>query len=62
MKSVGAMIKQIADLRGTSDVTEWEDKFIWSILEQTGNGDVTASVSEKQIAVINRIWDKHFAG
>ncbi len=62
MKSVGAKIEQIAGLHDTSDVNEWENNFIASVVESTCNGRYTRLLSEKQLDAIDRIWRKHFAG
>lgn len=32
MTSIGTMIKRIAGLQGTRDITEWEDGFIGSVV------------------------------
>lgn len=61
MISIGAMIKRIAGLQGTRDVSEWENKFIGSIAGMTSNGDVTTGLTAKQIEAIQSIHDKHFA-
>lgn len=62
MKSLGSMIGQIAGLEGTKDVSEWESEFIGGVAERTQNGKHTASLSEKQIEIIERIYKKHFGG
>lgn len=61
MTSIGTMIKRIAGLQGTKDVSDWENKFIGSIAAMTNGGDETTSLSEKQVEVIERIHNKHFA-
>ncbi len=60
MKSVNQMIKQIAGLADTADVSEWENDFIHSIVEWSDNGEKTSHLSAKQMAVIERIYRKHF--
>lgn len=55
------MVKRISGLAGTNDVSDWEDDFILSIVEQTDEGDNTTSLTEKQIAVIERIFRKNFS-
>lgn len=60
--TLNTMVKRIAGLQGTTDVSEWEDEFITSVLEQTRNGDNTTSLTEKQITVVERLFHKHFAG
>lgn len=62
MASLNAMVKKVAGLVGTRDVTPWEDFFIRSVLEKTSNGDNTTSLTEKQIDVIERLHGKHFEG
>lgn len=62
MTTINTMVKRIAGLAGTKDVTPWEDDFIASVVEKTRNGDDTRPLTEKQIEVIERIHDKHFAG
>jgi hypothetical protein len=61
MKSLGQMIKQLDGLRGTQDINEWESDFIKSVVGWTGNGERTTGLSSKQIAVIERLYRKHFA-
>lgn len=62
MKSIGAMIKHIEGLVGTSDVTRWESDFIVSIVGKTDHGQDTSYLTEKQLEVVQRIHNKHFAG
>lgn len=61
--SIGAMVEQIDGLRGTKDLTEWEEKFVTSImLKYYNNNKNTTGLSGKQVEIIERIWKKHFAG
>lgn len=62
MISIGTMIKRIAGLQGTKDVSDWENKFISSIDGMTNGGDETTRLTEKQVEIIERIHNKHFAG
>lgn len=59
--SLGTKIEQISGLSGTSDVTDWESGFIVNIYAVSAGGTKTASLSEKQIEIIDRIWERHFA-
>lgn len=61
MVSIGTKIEQLAGLLGTHDVTEWESRFIESVYAWAERGKRTSGLTEKQIAVIERIWEKHFA-
>ena len=62
MASLNLMVKRLAGLQGTRDVSEWEDQFISSVLEATRNGDDTRALTERQITVVERLFRKHFAG
>ena len=61
MTSINTKIKQIHGLLGTKDVNEWETDFISSVWGWSVQGTSTRSISEKQIAIVERIWKKHFA-
>lgn len=60
MASLNAMVKKVAGLADTRDVTDWENRFIKSVVEQTGNGTNTTSLTEKQITSLEQLHDKHF--
>ena len=62
MKSIGQMIDQIDGLRDTNFISEWENGFITSILEKyLLHKKDTQFLTEKQVAVIERIYNKHYA-
>ena len=60
--SIATMIEQIDGLRDTTDLSEWEQGFVTSILQRylLANKD-TQVLSGKQVEVIERIWSKHFS-
>lgn len=62
MASLGTMIEQLDGMRDTSDLTEWENDFVTSILERylAAKKD-TRNLSAKQVEIVERIWSKHFA-
>lgn len=62
MASLNAMVKKVAGLQDTTDVTDWENSFIKSVVEKTGNGSNTTSLTERQVEVLERIHNKHFSG
>ncbi|MBX3653215.1 MAG: hypothetical protein KF686_03460 [Ramlibacter sp.] len=62
MPSLNTMVKKVAGLADTTDVNDWENQFIKSVVEQTANGDNTTSLTEKQVGVLERIYNKNFAG
>lgn len=55
------MVKQVCTLAGTNDISEWEDRFVQSIDEQTNCGERTSVLSTKQVEIVERIWSKYFA-
>jgi len=61
MISIGTMIKRIEGLLGTNEVSDWEGCFISSVIEKTNCGNDTAHLSDKQVEIIERIHNKHFA-
>lgn len=61
MTSINSMIKLVAGLADTRDVSDWENDFITSIVEQTQGGKNVGALSEKQVTALERIYKKHFA-
>lgn len=59
--SIGAQIKSLSGLVGTKDISDWEDGFISSIVEKSGNGERTSYLTEKQVDHIDTLYRKHFA-
>jgi len=62
MTSLNTMVKKCAGLVDTTDVSDWENQFLKSVIEKTGEGNNTTSLTEKQIDVLERIYGKNFAG
>lgn len=62
MTALNTMVKRVSGLTDTPDVSDWENQFIKSVVQRTANGDNTTSLTEKQIDVLERLHDKHFAG
>ena len=65
VKSLATKIEQIDGLRGTKDISAWEDSFIASIIERvTENAQTikdTRGLTSKQVEIVERIFEKHFA-
>lgn len=60
--SIGTKIEQLDGLRDTKDLSEWESRFVTSILERyLVAGRDTRMFTGKQVDVIERIWGKHFS-
>lgn len=55
------MVKKVAGLQDTRDLTDWENGFVKSLVERTKNGDNTTRLTEKQIDRLQELYDKHFA-
>lgn len=60
MASLNIMVKKCAGLVDTTDVSDWENQFLKSVVEKTGEGRDTTSLTEKQIDVLQRLHSKHF--
>lgn len=60
--SVRTMLKQLAGMVDTRDLSPWENVFLKARLEQTQQGDRTSVLSVAQIEKVAEIWTKHFAG
>jgi hypothetical protein len=59
--SIGNMVKSIAGMLGTADLSSWEQSFVRSIAEQSNQGADTSKLSEKQVEIVDTIFRKHFA-
>lgn len=59
MTSVKTMIEQLEGLLNTSDINAWEQGFIGGMIKYKRD---TTTLSERQIEIIERIYNKHFAG
>lgn len=60
--SLTTMIEQLDGLRETSDLTDWENSFVASIVErQKAIKQDTRSLSAKQAETVQSIWQKHFS-
>ena len=60
MLSTSQMIDRLAGMVGTKDLSDWETKFVQSLIDRKKAGRVT-SLSEKQLDVLVRLHSKHFA-
>lgn len=61
MVSVGVMVKQLSGLLDTDDLSDWENEFVGSVVDRTQEGEVTGTLSDRQVTTVERIWRKHFA-
>lgn len=62
MASLNNMVKKVAGMVDTKDLTDWENKFVKNIVAQTDTGKNTTSLTENQVDVLERLHDRHFAG
>jgi hypothetical protein len=60
MASLNNMVKKVAGLADTRDLTDWENGFVKKLIAQTSNGDNTTSLTEKQIDSLEELHSKHF--
>lgn len=61
MASLNAMVRKVSGMLGTKDLSDWEESFVQSVVDKTRDGADTTSLTEKQIDVLQRLHDKHFA-
>ncbi|MGC4059392.1 MAG: hypothetical protein QM749_00435 [Aquabacterium sp.] len=61
MTAINTMVKRVAGLTDTRDVSDWENEFIKNIVARTNNGDNTSMLTERQIERLEEIFDKHFS-
>ncbi|MDE3023872.1 MAG: hypothetical protein KGI54_18805 [Pseudomonadota bacterium] len=57
MKSIRNMIDQLEGLLGTNDLSLWETGFVETVVLSKS---YTQTLTEKQISIIDRIYQKHF--
>lgn len=64
MTSIGTMIVRISGLHCPSELSDWENTFIRSMVEKYNARDKSKAMelTEKQVEAIERIHNKHFAG
>lgn len=61
MISIGKMIELLDGMRDTNDLTDWENKFVTSVLDRyLAAKKSTAGLSAKQVETIESIYNKHF--
>jgi len=61
MISTNKMLEKLAGLVDTTDVNDWENEFLTSILALTQNGKLPSVLSDKQVECMERIYRKHLA-
>lgn len=60
--SVAAKLEQIEGLRGTNDLSAWEDGFVESVYDAyVRAGRKTSGLTDERVRKIEQIWGKHFA-
>lgn len=63
MKSIGKMLERISGMVGTKDLSEWESNFVFNVFDKYAEANRDSStLSAKQVEIIERIHNKHFAG
>ena len=60
MLSTSQMIDRLAGMVGTKDLSDWETRFVQSLIDRKNSGQVT-SLTERQLEVLERLHGKHFA-
>ena len=60
MISTSQMIDRLAGMVGTKDLSDWETRFVQSLIDRKNAGKVTA-LTERQVETLDRLHSKHFA-
>ena len=60
MLSTSQMIDRLAGMVGTNDLTDWETRFVQSLIDRKKAGQVTA-LTARQVETLDRLHSKHFA-
>jgi len=60
MKSLGAMVRQLAGMVGTKDLSKWETDFVRNVAHRSDGGEHTAFLTERQIDHIEELYKRHF--
>ena len=60
MTSTTTMIRRLAGLLDTRDLSDWEQQFVRSVAEKLDAGRVT-SLTERQVETLERLHGRHFA-
>lgn len=60
--SISTMLRQLAGMVDTKDLSDWENEFLKNVLERSGDGARTSLLTEKQVERVEQLWKKHFAG
>jgi uncharacterized protein (DUF697 family) len=60
--STNNMIKQLAGLVDSNEVTKEDNEFIKNLVVHTQGGTITNTLTEAHYESLRRIWHKHFAG
>lgn len=60
--AINIMLGRVHGLLGTTDLSDWETKFVVSLWEKSNNGKDTTPLSGKQVDVLTTIFNRNFAG
>jgi hypothetical protein len=58
--SIGAMLRLLAGMVDTKDLTDWENRFLKNVLERTGDLKRTSILTGDQLEKLQEIYEKHF--
>lgn len=61
MKSAIQMLNQCSGLIDTPDVSVWENGFLKGLTERLAKNPDTTTLTTRQLEVIERIYNQHFA-
>ena len=66
MTSTRIMVDKLEGMLGTQDLNEWEQGFVRGMVDRRDSKDLTGQslllgITEKQIEILTRLHNKHFA-
>jgi len=61
MKSLGAKVKSVGAMADTKDLNVRENDFVKRVVEQTGSGKNTTTLTPAQVDWIERLYERHFS-
>lgn len=59
--SIGSMIRQLAGMVDTKDLSGWENDFLRNVVARTDEGKRTSMLTGDQLEKLQEIYEKHCA-
>lgn len=59
--STNTKVEQLRAMLGSRDLTDWEQGFVQNVSDNFAKNKSSASLTDRQLEIVDRIWGKHFA-